>query len=71
MLSFFGRIIEECKQGLKSLKDRSESLKFVKRSANEVAHYLARHSCSIADRTWSVDNAHSEFLDVIRHDLMI
>ncbi|XP_074351310.1 uncharacterized protein LOC141690404 [Apium graveolens] len=69
MLSYFGRVIAQCKQLLEELKDRNVSLKFVKRSANKVANYLARHTCVISDRVWRVDNIHSEFIDVLSNDL--
>lgn len=59
LLSYVDRVIEECKQSLKSLKDCLVSLRFVKRSANKLTQYLARYNCSIADLTWSVDNAQS------------
>ncbi|XP_074324121.1 uncharacterized protein LOC141661039 [Apium graveolens] len=69
MLSYFGRVIAQCKQLPEELKDRNVSLKFVKRSANKVTHYLARHTCVISDRVWRVDNIHSEFIDVLSNDL--
>lgn len=34
------------------VKNKGVSLKFIKRYANNVAHYLARYSCSVADRSW-------------------
>uniref|UniRef100_A0A803PJ10 Reverse transcriptase domain-containing protein n=1 Tax=Cannabis sativa TaxID=3483 RepID=A0A803PJ10_CANSA len=56
MFSYFGRIITKCKKLLDESKDCFVSLKFVKRSANNGAHYLARFTCSIADRSLSVSN---------------
>lgn len=51
-LSYLGRIIDECKSLLNDLKNRHAVLNYVKRSANNVAHFLARHNSSIADRHW-------------------
>lgn len=36
MLSYFGRVIEDCKKTIEELKDFDISLKFIKRSANNV-----------------------------------
>lgn len=47
LCSYFGRVIEKCKQLLNGLNDRDTSLSFVKRSANNLAHYLVRYNCSI------------------------
>ena len=44
-------------------------IRFVKRSANRVAHYLARYSCSVADRRWKEGEAHPEFISVMLNDL--
>ncbi|XP_074346578.1 uncharacterized protein LOC141685372 [Apium graveolens] len=38
-LSYLGRIIDECKRLLLELKSRNATLRFVKRSANMVAHF--------------------------------
>ncbi|KAL8106117.1 uncharacterized protein LOC141680879 [Apium graveolens] len=54
LLSYFGRIIVECKKLLEELKDRNVSVIFVKRSANKVADFLAKSTCSVADRIWRV-----------------
>ena len=69
LISYFGRLIAECKNLLSELKNRGVFLKFVKRFANHVAHHLARYSSSIADRRWWMSNAHSEFLHVLKNDL--
>lgn len=42
--SYLGRVIDECKNLLVELESKSVALKFVKRFANKVAHYLARYS---------------------------
>lgn len=70
MISYFGRVIDEYKQTLMELKERNVFLRFVKRFANKVTHYLARSTCVIANRVWPVDNVHSEFLEVLANDLM-
>lgn len=44
------------------------SLFFVRWSANGVAHFLARASYYIADRTIGSDDVSPEFLDVIMKD---
>nr|XP_017251820.1 PREDICTED: uncharacterized protein LOC108222412 isoform X3 [Daucus carota subsp. sativus]XP_017251821.1 PREDICTED: uncharacterized protein LOC108222412 isoform X3 [Daucus carota subsp. sativus] len=64
-LSYLGRLVQECRELLVETKDRIVSLKFVRRSANNVAHYLARYSCFPADRVWRGDNAHSALVDVM------
>ncbi|XP_060970037.1 uncharacterized protein LOC133037192 [Cannabis sativa] len=46
--SGFGFIVEECKLILRSLLN--VTLCFVNRSANRAAHYIARHSLSLAER---------------------
>ncbi|KAL8091728.1 hypothetical protein AgCh_034114 [Apium graveolens] len=70
-LSYLGRILEECKMLLSQLKVTNIVLHFVKRSANQVAHYLARHSSSIADCTWKKGEVHPEFLHVIVSDFKV
>ncbi|KAL6503124.1 hypothetical protein OROHE_023753 [Orobanche hederae] len=67
--SYLGKIVEECKQLMEELKDHSVVLRFVKRSANRVSHYLARYSCLVADRRWTEGNAHPEFISVLLNDL--
>lgn len=68
-LSYLGRVIDECKHLLSELDNRKVILKFVKRSSNNVAHFIARHSSSIADRIWSGENVPSEFIHVLLNDL--
>lgn len=68
-LSYLGRVIEDCRALLKGLKDQNVLIRFVKRLANRVSHYLARYSCSIADRIWGVGDVHSEFQNVLLNDL--
>ncbi|XP_074351598.1 uncharacterized protein LOC141690721 [Apium graveolens] len=68
-LSYLSGIVEECKQLLSSFRDQQVTLKFIKRSANKVAHYVARHTCSLADRSWRMDNIHPDFLIILYEDL--
>lgn len=70
-LSYLGRVIDQCKQLLVDLKSRNVTLKFVKRSANLVAHYIARYSSSIADRSWGVGDAHPDLIHVLATDLKV
>lgn len=68
-LFYLGRVVDECKDMLHELKDRSVSLRSIRRSANKVAHYIARYSFSPADRRWRGDNVHSDLLYVLSNDL--
>lgn len=61
--------MNECRQLMEDLKNQNIVLRFVKRSANSVAHYLARYSCLIAERQWEVENVHPEFSYVLCKDL--
>lgn len=70
-LSYLGRVIDECKGLLSELGNRKVILKFVKRSANTVAHYIARHNRSLANCVWSGENAPSNVLHVLLNDLKI
>ena len=69
-LSYFGRIINECKSLLSVLEDRNVDVKFVKRSANKVAHFLVKSTYSLADRTWRMCDNHTGFIDVLMNDLI-
>lgn len=70
-LSYLGSIVEECKQLLAGFRDQQVTLKFIKRSANKLAHQVARHSCSVADRSWRMNNIHPDFLHVLSDDLKV
>ncbi|XP_074341817.1 uncharacterized protein LOC141679208 [Apium graveolens] len=59
--SYLGRVVDECHKLLVSLSSKNVKFKFVKRSANKVAHYLARYNCSMAVRSWRVGDVHPEF----------
>lgn len=65
-LSYFGGVVS--KKLLSELGGRNVILNFVKRFVN-VAHYLARHTSSLTDRTWTHDDINPEFLLVILDDL--
>ncbi|KAL8103095.1 hypothetical protein AgCh_027577 [Apium graveolens] len=67
--SYLGRVVNECRSLLVSLSNKNVVFKFVKRSANRVAHYLARYNYSIADRSWRVGDVHPEFHAVLLNDL--
>lgn len=59
-LSYLGKLVQECKQLMNDLKDHNVVRRFVKRSANGVSHYLARYSCLVADRRWTLGECPSE-----------
>lgn len=66
MLSYFGSVISECKDLLKELPN--VAVFFIRRSANSVAHYLARASYYVADRVISGEDISPECLHVILND---
>lgn len=75
-LSYVGRVeeecrqlLEECRQLLVGVRDQNIELKFVKGSANRMAHFLARNIYLPADHVWRVDNNHPDFYDVLCDDL--
>lgn len=70
-LSYLGRMVEDCRNLLVELKDREVSLRFVRRSANKVAHFIARNSSSLAGRNWHGDSTHPDFISVIKNDLKV
>lgn len=70
-LSYLGRVLNECKTFLSDLGDRKVILKFVKRYANKMTHFIARHNSSLADRSWRGGNAHSDFIHVLLNDLKV
>lgn len=61
-LSYFGRVVDKCKKLLSDLEACNVTLKFVRRSANRVTHYIARKSNSIADRRWDMGEAHPNLI---------
>lgn len=65
-LSYFGRVIEECKALVLELQNRQVTLIFVKRSANKVANLLARHN---SYRVWIRESSYPELYHVLNKDL--
>lgn len=66
MISYFNFRI--AKVLLKELKVKGLSLRFIKRSANSVAHFLASYSY-LTGRAWRVNNNHSELINVLKNNL--
>ncbi|KAL8100419.1 hypothetical protein AgCh_032616 [Apium graveolens] len=69
--SYVGRVVDECRRLLAGLQNQNTVLRFIKRSANGVAHYLARYSSSIADRRCWMGNVHPDFHNVLCNDLKL
>lgn len=69
--SYLGRLVKECRVLLSSMQQRNIQLRFVKRSANQVAHYLAREFSSIADRIWRMRDVHPQFHSILLQDLRV
>ncbi|KAM6547197.1 hypothetical protein CsatB_018873 [Cannabis sativa] len=65
-VSSFGSVVEDCKKIFKSLFN--VSLLFVKRSANCVAHFVARHSISLAERMFSINSVPMELMSILTSD---
>ena len=65
--SYFGCIVAECLSLLQSLSD--VSIVFVKRSANMVAHELARFSCCGAERSWTLEDLPSSVFAVLAREV--
>lgn len=70
-LSYLGRVVQECRDLMLQCKAKNTKLRFVKRSANSVAHYLARYSCLVAERKWRMGDVHPEFSYVLCKDLIL
>uniref|UniRef100_A0A803QJ80 Reverse transcriptase domain-containing protein n=1 Tax=Cannabis sativa TaxID=3483 RepID=A0A803QJ80_CANSA len=66
MFSAYGNVIHDCRHLLASL--RNVSICYVKRSANVVAHWLARASCYLPDRIIREDNCPSDLLPLLAAD---
>uniref|UniRef100_A0A803NG08 RNase H type-1 domain-containing protein n=1 Tax=Cannabis sativa TaxID=3483 RepID=A0A803NG08_CANSA len=65
--SSFGFCISECQRLISSLSN--VDVCFVKRSANRVAHHLARASDSLADCTYRESTIPATIMDVIHRDI--
>ncbi|WOG87677.1 hypothetical protein DCAR_0206908 [Daucus carota subsp. sativus] len=70
MISYFGSLVQECRELLRYAKDKGVILRFVKRSANNLAHALASCSYSVADRVWKANEAYPEIILVLKNDLI-
>ncbi|XP_062104835.1 uncharacterized protein LOC133816262 [Humulus lupulus] len=64
--SYFGRVIDECKELLNNMS--SVLINFVKRSANGAAHALAKESSFVAERSLFQEDMSSLVLDVLIKD---
>ncbi|XP_060967364.1 uncharacterized protein LOC133035537 [Cannabis sativa] len=64
--SGFGLVVEDCKILLKNLSH--VSLFFVKRSANRAAHFVARHSITLAECMFSINSVPLELLSILMSD---
>uniref|UniRef100_A0A803P924 Reverse transcriptase domain-containing protein n=1 Tax=Cannabis sativa TaxID=3483 RepID=A0A803P924_CANSA len=64
--SAFGLVVEDCKTLLHSMSN--VSLVFVKRFANCDAHYVARHSVSLAERMFSINNVPLDLMSILMSD---
>ena len=69
MSSYFGALIQECRNILKEVQDKGVILKFVKRSTNNLAHALTSCYC-VADRIWKAGEAPPGIISVISNDLI-
>lgn len=67
-LSYLGRTIKECKTLLAFLKECNVTLNFVKRSANRIAHHIARNFSFIAECVWSRGDVFPNFSYVMAED---
>lgn len=64
----FGLVISDCKQLMQDVENAEFC--FVKRSANRVAHCLARQSYVISDRSFTELDAPPEVLALCRSDIL-
>ncbi|XP_074327790.1 uncharacterized protein LOC141665702 [Apium graveolens] len=69
MSSYFGILIQDCRNLLKEVKNKGVYLKFVKRSANNLAHAFASCSYSVADRIWRTNEVSQDIIHVLEQDL--
>lgn len=69
LYSYFGRVVTDCRRLLSELQSSNVKLRFIKRSANTVAHFVAKATSSIAVRKWSRDCIPADFADVLCKDL--
>ncbi|KAL8101649.1 hypothetical protein AgCh_033518 [Apium graveolens] len=67
MRSLLGKVVEDCRNLVKGAS--TTSLFFVKRYANEAAHYIARESYSFRDRVLVGSSVPVEFMFILQADL--
>ena len=70
LLSYFGRIVHQCRELLEELKHKDVILYFVKRSANIIANFLAKTTSIISDRIVSRDDIPCELSCVLFIDMV-
>ncbi|XP_060964662.1 uncharacterized protein LOC133033663 [Cannabis sativa] len=66
LVSAFGLVVDDCKNILKNLFN--VSISFVKRSANCAAHYVARHSVTLAERMFPINSVPLNFMSILESD---
>uniref|UniRef100_A0A803PWA8 Uncharacterized protein n=1 Tax=Cannabis sativa TaxID=3483 RepID=A0A803PWA8_CANSA len=66
--STFGMLVHDCQHLLSELS--YVTLSFVKRSANKAAHFLARSSYYMSDRTIDASNLPSELVEIVMNDFL-
>lgn len=66
MPSQFGLLVQDCRDSLKS--KCNITLRFVKRSANKAAHYLARGSCFSPDHVLQPEDCSAELHFIVMGD---
>uniref|UniRef100_A0A803PPX6 RNase H type-1 domain-containing protein n=1 Tax=Cannabis sativa TaxID=3483 RepID=A0A803PPX6_CANSA len=64
--SGFDLVVEKCKNILRNLLN--VSLFFVKRSANYVVHFIARHSISLAERMFLINSVPLDLMSILMSD---
>lgn len=69
LASTFGLVIEDCKKLVHDIANAEYY--FVKRSANRVAHCLARQSCFMSGCIFTSSNASPEVLSLCNSDVLI
>ena len=70
MPSYFGRIILDCKRYLSELQSNNVSVKFIRQSANTLAHCLAKATSNVSDRILGVEDTSPLFQHVLLNDLI-
>ncbi|XP_062099802.1 uncharacterized protein LOC133805647 [Humulus lupulus] len=70
MCSYFGRLVRECRQFLIDLKPKDVSVTFIRRSANALAHCLAKATSIVSDRVLEVFDTSVDFQTLLLNDLI-